>query len=383
MDFDINFAKIDRMKIWMRFIFPILDFLFLAAYPIIGTSQTSRNPISYTAGVPNYHDVNAWAAHPAKRDFSDSLPKPYRPLVMDTSVDVFFLHPTSYLDKKWVDEKQLDKSEEKLRWNADIFNEEVNKLTDKGAILNQASVFNRYRVFAPRYRQAHIRAFYISDSISHAFFETAYTDVKAAFIYYLEHENNGRPFVIASHSQGTLHACRLIKELIEGKPLQEKMVAAYLLGLPVPEHHFEKMPPCSTSGQTGCVVSWRTFKKGYVPERIKKEPFKAIVVNPLSWTSDENPVPRSHSKGAVLYNYNKPKSGNVSTVVHGNVLWSTKPRFFGNIFFTRKNYHIGDINLFWKDIRENVEERVKGYRTAPFADPSPAGGQGAPVSIYL
>ena len=53
-------------------------------------------------------------------------------------------------------------------------------------------------------------------------------DVKAAFQYYLEHYNNGRPIIIASHSQGTTHAKRLLKEFFDGTALQHQLVAAYL-----------------------------------------------------------------------------------------------------------------------------------------------------------
>ena len=45
-----------------------------------------------------------------------------------------------------------------------------------------------------------------------------------------------------------------------------------------------------------------------------------------------------------------------------DVIWTHKPRFFGNIFFTTKNYHIGDYNLYYLSVRENVKERVKAYK---------------------
>ena len=63
-----------------------------------------------------------------------------------------------------------------------------------------------------------------------AAFELAYSDVLRAFDYYLAHENHGRPFILASHSQGSLHALRLIQERLAGKPLQKQLVAAYLIG---------------------------------------------------------------------------------------------------------------------------------------------------------
>ncbi|MEL4881666.1 DUF3089 domain-containing protein, partial [Shewanella algae] len=83
----------------------------------------------------------------------------------------------------------------------------------EGTILFQASIFNAAgRVFAPYYRQAHISSYYpISqlDSIAaKASFDLAYSDIKKAFENFLQLWNEGRPIIIASHSQGTTHAKR-------------------------------------------------------------------------------------------------------------------------------------------------------------------------------
>jgi hypothetical protein len=58
--------------------------------------------------------------------------------------------------------------------------------------------------------------------------DLAYSDIREAFAYYLENFNNNKPFIIASHSQGTVHAKRIISEFIDGKELQNKLIAAYL-----------------------------------------------------------------------------------------------------------------------------------------------------------
>jgi len=335
----------------------ILLLLALAAcggskYPVDTHTPTTTGNVA-----PNYDDLYYWAAHPYKHDLSDSVPKPYRNGEKDSTVDVFFIYPTTYTEDDSVDGKALTTA----FWNASVNDAAINAKTDYTSMLNQASAFNKYRVFSPRYRQAHIKSFSLPDSISKEFFDTAYTDVKSAFEYYLKYLNNGRPFIIAAHSQGTLHAGRLIREKIEGTNLQNKMVIAYVIGLAVPENYFIKLKPCTNPNETGCFVSWRTFREGFVPERVVAEKFKAVVVNPVSWKMDSMLVPRSMQRGAVLYKFNTAKPHNVSTQVHGNILWSSKPRFFGNLFFTQKNYHVGDINLFWKDIRDNVDDRVKAF----------------------
>lgn len=105
-------------------------------------------------------------------------------------VDVFFLHPTTMT------------SREDTGWNARIDNAGINAKTDYTSILYQASAFNQCRIFAPRYRQAHIRSYYTTDkTAAQAAFDLAYYDIKESFIYYIEHYNQGRPIIIASHSQ--------------------------------------------------------------------------------------------------------------------------------------------------------------------------------------
>ena len=301
---------------------------------------------------PNYSDLNYWAAHPWKKDPSDSVPEPLRAVnIPDSSVDVFFIHPTTLTAKN------------DQRWNADIDDQNINAQTDYSPILYQASVFNeKCRVFAPRYRQAHLRTFFVPDSVAAKYFDIAYTDIKTSFIYYLKNFNNNHPIIIASHSQGTKHAARLLKEFFENKPLQSKLVCAYIIGLPVPVNYFTVLKPCNDSASTGCFVSWRTFKRGYTAQKfVAKENYKSVVINPLTWTNDTTFCSSAYNKGGVLLNFNKIRPHIVNAQIHQNVLWSSKPDIPGKIFLIKKNYHVGDINLFYLNIRQNVATRIHAY----------------------
>src|SRR6266487_2349803 len=155
-----------------------------------------------------------------------------------------------------------------------------------------------------------------------AVFDKAYEDVKAAFEYYLQHYNNGRPIIIASHSQGTTHAKRLIKEFFDGQVLQNKLVVAYLVGMPVEPGYFTSIPVCSTPYQTGCICSWRTFRAGYEHPFVQKEKFTAVVTNPLTWDSSKSKASRYENKGAVLYKFNKVLSHVAGAQLHEGVLWT-------------------------------------------------------------
>ena len=193
-------------------------------------------------------------------------------------------------------------------------------------------------------------------------FEIAYVDVKAAFEFYLKNYNNNRPIIIASHSQGTKHAGRLLKEFFENKPLQKQLVCAYIIGMPIPVDYFTSLKPCRDSLATGCFIGWRTFKKDSEgPQFILDENFKSVVINPLTWTTETTLAPLNLNKGGVLKNFNRVVPHAVSAQVHNNVLWSSKPNVPGKIFYVQKNYHIGDINLFYMNIRENVAARINAF----------------------
>lgn len=303
-------------------------------------------------GRPDYSNLNYWAASPFKNDPSDDVPKELAQQPKDSIADVFFIHPTTYTDRSMPE-----------GWNADIDDQTLNQKTDNSTILYQASVFNKYcRVFSPRYRQANLMAFFSDDMDSaDAALDIAYEDVKSAFEYYLKNYNHGRPIIIASHSQGTLHAGRLLKEFFEGKPLQKQLVCAYIIGLPVFENYFTQLKPCRDSTSTGCFVGWRTFEEGYIAPFIEKEKIKAFVINPLTWTMDTTQAPAELNKGGVLRNFHKLIPGVVQAQIHGNVLWVNKPKFFGNIFLKTKNYHIADYNLFYENIRENAGTRIRAF----------------------
>lgn len=328
-------------------------------YLIVLTSCSRKNYASQNtyqfksdAKTPDYSKLDYWAAHPWKKDLSDSVPaelqKNYK---QDSLADVFFIHPTTLTDYS----NEI--------WNAAIDDAAINAKTDYSTILYQASVFNeKCRIFAPRYRQAHIKAFYIHGAASDSAFEIAYADVKAAFEFYLKNYNHNRPVIIASHSQGTKHAGRLLKEFFENKPLQNRLVCAYIIGMPVPETYFTILKPCKDSVSTGCFVSWRTFKNGSTePQFIRDEKFKSIVINPLTWTNETGFVSSQQNKGGVLKNFNHVVPHVVSAQIHNNILWSSKPDVPGKILYTQKNYHIGDINLFYMNIRENAAARINAF----------------------
>jgi hypothetical protein len=303
---------------------------------------------------PDYALLDQWAAHPDKKDPADRVPCPYlKDEQAFAAADVFFIYPTTYTGS----------AKYQKEWNAPVSDQKTNAKTDSTAILFQASLFNGAgRVFAPRYRQAHYHSFFAEEEKASAdkAIALAYSDVKAAFIYYLKHWNKGRPFIIAGHSQGGLHAMHLLKDVVEGTSLSRQLVVAYPVGYPVPNTFFKHLPPCTTPEQTGCFCTWRTYKRGYGLKKAHQP--EVVCTNPLTWTTTEDAyAPANLNKGGVVRPFCAIYPALSDAQVHQGVVLSRKPKFPGSIFMRTHNYHIGDFNLYYMNVRENAQLRVKAY----------------------
>jgi hypothetical protein len=332
----------------------------------------SRDAAPNKGPVPDYSDLNYWAASPYKHDTSDSIPAFVKDEKRDKKADVFFIHPTSYVGieneneilEPGVNRKEILNKLKTLSWNADLTDNSVNSRTDYRTILYQATAFNAdCRIFAPRDRQANIKAFFVRSSPqAQKAFDLAYGDIRKAFEYYLKNENHGRPVIIASHSQGSMHAIRLLQEFFDGKPLQHSLVCAYIIGYRIPVGTFSHIPIGNTADATGCYVGWRSYPKGELSGQIKNEAGNSVCVNPLTWNNSTAWASESLNKGS-LFGFNKmfPHAVGAGIESGSNVLWVSLPDEVGGNIKKMKNLHIMDYNLFWMNIRENVRQRIDAY----------------------
>lgn len=153
------------------------------------------------------------------------------------------------------------------------------------------------RTYAPVYRQltlARLRAFFAGVPMQ-ADADLPYADVKAAWEHYLQHDNGGRGVLLIGHSQGASVLRRLIAEEIDAKPVQGRIIAAYLAGssVAVPEGRdvggdFKAMPLCRSRDQSGCLVTWSSFRAD--PGRSQASIFGVIAGRPGMSAACTNPA---------------------------------------------------------------------------------------------
>lgn len=301
---------------------------------------------------PDYSNERFWIALPDRHDAGDTIPMgcDIPEDQAHAQVDVFYVHPTVYLVGN--------------AWNADLDDKKVNANCD-ACVCNQASAFNNCaKIYAPRYRQGHLKCFTRGGQQGQDALDTAYADVKKAFQYYLDHYNNGRPIILAGHSQGALHVSRLLEDFFDGKPLMQQLVAAYPIGFIVSKSKYKQIPPADSATQTGCFITWNTVAWGQDTVGAYKAYRGNPCVNPLTWMQTSSPADYALHKGGLPFDWQKGIQKNcVRTQVHGTLLWVDFPS--GDIrhlfYHLASSYHVSDVNLFYMNIRENAVQRVKAY----------------------
>lgn len=321
--------------------------------------KPGRDFVAYTPGtLPNYALDSCWAALPTRRDSADAVPlnSGLRDEQATAAADVFFIHPTTFYRSQ--------------AWNADLSKPRLNRFTDRSTIRHQASAFNAAgRIYAPRYRQATLYSFFDEQTPNgQAALDLAYVDVKAAFQYYLVHYNQGRPIIIAGHSQGTAHATRLLHDFFDNNPkLRTQLVAAYLIGFKVKPNEYQTIRPCADSLATGCFISYNAVAKGneYAPFA----PFAST--NPLTWTLDTLLAPAALNRGGAGMDFKRIDPQVTDAQVHNGLLWVTPPKPSGYPRFLlpgrpelRHSFHIADYALFYLNIRQNAQARVQAWQRA-------------------
>ncbi len=153
------------------------------------------------------------------------------------------------------------------------------------------------RVYAPLYRQVTLTALRSNLSGKPVAVDRVlgYNDVVDAWKYYLEHDNQGRGVVLIGHSQGSMVLTQLIRNEIDGKPVEERLISALLLGtnLPVPKGKdvggaFKHIPICRSASQTGCAIAYATFRADLPPPanslfgRVPGDGMEAACANPAA-----------------------------------------------------------------------------------------------------
>ena len=259
------------------------------------------------------------------------------------------------------------------------------------SLANEASIFNGCcNIYAPHYREATLFVYAAVDSKErHRILDSVYLDIAKAFDYFLLHLNKNKPFIIVSHSQGTHHALKLVKEVVDVSSLADKMVAAYMIGGAVKPVSYEylntlkNISACKEAKETACIIYWDTYGVGGTDILFKSEE-RALCTNPLTWKVDEQLAERKLHLGAAPISgaytmkfYGDDSSEQVSFKSQGALMPAyTRAQCQDGILYvddmsatkyndlgSMEDHNLHGVNfpLFHMNIRQNVQLRINHF----------------------
>jgi hypothetical protein len=312
---------------------------------------------TYAADAPDYSLPDCWLQVPE----------------ITKDVDTFYVYSTVYFDSSF---------EEGAPDYAALDNPEM-LLGALGEYATNASVYeDSTNVFVPYYRQSGMR--YANEvskktgNIDAALSGISYDDMSAALDYYFEKCNNGRPFIIAGHSQGSAMVRYILKNYFKKHPdYYERMVAAYAIGYSITKEDLEANPHmkfATGESDTGVIISWHTEGPKNVEENARTVAVlpHGISINPLNWRRDETYAPASENLGSYLPNaesemYEITDVGADAKVVlsRGVIVTNTTYDQCGAAeFFGPQSFHEDDYTLYYNNLKANVAKRIAAYKNS-------------------
>lgn len=286
--------------------------------------------------------------------------------------DVFYVYPTAYFNQ----------SSESL----------VCSVNHKGMreraydnFINKGSVFKMVgNYYVPYYRQASLEYLVNQEENDiNPFIRGPVMDIINAFNYYMKHYNNGRPFILAGHSQGSILLSVLLASVFKDHPeYRQLMVAAYVIGYGVTKAYMNDNPHLKfATGEkdTGVIISYNTESPGIGSKNITV-PLDSLLINPISWKRDEIWVSSDKSLGSHVVK--KDRNGQLIEVVdiphyadaqidkkRGVLICSTAdPEDFRILgaedYFPLGILHNGDYSLYYYDLKENAKKRIETFLNA-------------------
>lgn len=236
-----------------------------AAAPAARPSTGTTPPVTALPAPNDYARPEAWLCRPGRQDAcavdltttvitadgklqrEEWKPNP------DARIDCFYVYPTVSRDATTNSDMEPGPEE---RWAVEM---------------QFARFGSECRLFAPVYRQVTLAGL-IAAMKEKRFpdWTGAYRDVADAWNHYLQHDNGGRGVVLIGHSQGARMVARLLREEIEGKPVQRRLVSALVIGgsFPLPPQgsgDAQRLRPCTAPTQTGCVISYASYRSSSPP----------------------------------------------------------------------------------------------------------------------
>ena len=265
-------------------------------------------------------------------------------------VDLFYVVPTCIWD--------YTDSLGQTRHHMDIFNTEQRALTDPSIQLAKSVLADSCNFFSPYYRQISMDSWLTLDTaLIEERFKLAYQDVADAFHYYMEHDNQGKPFILAGHSQGAKAVIELLKR--EMTPdISRKLIATYAIGYTVTPEELAGYPtlrPAQDSIDTGVLIGFNSVTRPDAVSPLFRD--NVVCINPVNWCTDATPA-------TSYQGFTVAQDTTIHTLIVTGI--DEEQYFIPSVaaLLPKGNLHVQEFNLYNEDLRKNVLQRIRAFRQA-------------------
>ena len=198
-------------------------------------------------------------------------------------------------------------------------------------------------------------------------------DATDALDYYLNNLNQGRPFILAGHSQGASVLIALLENYMTNHPeALSRMIAAYPIGFAVTKEWLAKTGLKFAEGatDTGVIVSWNTEGPTNLKEKNMTLAPGGISINPINWKRDDTYASVKENLGSLTVEGELVTPGiadaRVDTVRGSVVVTTANAKLYaipadGAQMFGPESYHLHDYGFFFNNIKQNVADRIAAY----------------------
>ena len=221
----------------------------------------------------------------------------------------------------------------------------------------------RLNYYSPYYRQCSLNSF-ASDSVSYRF-NIALDDVRRAFAYYIDNQNNGRPFVLAGFSQGAMIVRELLKEMDES--VYQRMVATYLIGIKVSKDDLATNPhlrPAQGATDTGVTICYNSMR-GEDADYPTQNGSNVLAINPVNWRTDGS-VATLITEPSPLKPVSEQTKDTLTVRLDtlSNLLLVSgysATDYVLPLIGSQTSYHTREIWLYREQLKENIQQRVDAF----------------------
>ena len=251
--------------------------------------------------------------------------------------------------------------------------DEKTKSSFVGALNMEKGIYEESAtMYAPYYRQMTFPVYSMSEEQMRPYLDIAYRDVAAAFEYYIDNCNNGRPLILAGFSQGSQLLLMLMEEYFDDAKYSDLLVAAYCIGWRVTEQDIAQYPHlvmAQGESDTGVIVSFNSEAEGIQESLVLPKGMKTRGINPLNWKTDGTPADRSLNAGACFTKYSGEIKQEIPQLTGAYLdeergtlrITDVQPGDYSSSLFPDGVYHLYDYQFFYRNLQQNVKVRTEKF----------------------